>query len=84
MRLTFDSDLEFNAWRFRVAEELAASYVLEGSVDGKTWFQLAEERGNFMRHRIHRMSPVKVKALRLSILETHGSEVANLFEMRAY
>ena len=84
VRLTFDSDLEFNAWRFRVAEELAASYVLEGSVDGKTWFQLAEERGNFMRHRIHRMSPVKVKALRLSILETHGSEVANLFEMRAY
>jgi len=84
IRLTFDSDLEFNAWRFRTAEELVSCYDVEGSADGENWFRLAEVRGNIMRHRVHRVRPTAVKALRISILKTHGSEEANLFEVRVY
>ena len=84
VRLTFDSDLEFNAWRFRVAEELIADYVIEGSSDGVAWTRLAEVRGNFQRHRIHRLQPVQVKALRVTVTATHGASQANLFEVRVY
>ena len=84
VRIVFDSDLEFNAWLCRRAEELVKDYVLEGSSDGKTWFALAEEKGNFQRHRIHRFAPVRLKALRLTVAATYGSEEANVFAVRVY
>ena len=84
VRIVFDSDLEFNAWLCRIAEELVKDYVLEGSADGKTWFVLADEKGNFQRHRIHRFAPVRLKALRLTVVATYGSEEANVFAIRVY
>ena len=84
VRIVFDSDLEFNAWLCRRAEELVKDYVLEGSADGKTWFALADEKGNFQRHRIHRFAPVRLKALRLTVAATYGSEEANVFAVRVY
>lgn len=84
IRLTFDSDLEFNAWRFRVAEELVRDYDIECTVDGRTWVKLVEERGNFQRHRVHAISPVKAKALRVTVRATHGAPEANIFEIRVY
>ena len=84
VRLTFDSDLEFNAWRFRIAEELVSDYEVEVSEDGESWRRIVDERGNFMRQRVHRVPPVQAKALRVTVRATHGSEEANIFEVRVY
>ena len=84
MRLTFDTDLEFNAWRYRIADELVSDYVVEGTSDGVSWFRMASERGNYMRHRVHRVAPAKVRAIRLTVISTHGAQQANVFEIRAY
>jgi len=84
VRLTFDSDLEFNAWLCRQAEELVRDYAVEGSADGESWFTLAEDRDNFLRHRVHRFPPQKLKAIRLTIRATYGAPEANVFEIRVY
>ena len=84
VRLTFDTDLEFNAWLYRRAEELVKDYALEGSADGERWFTLADVEGNFQRHRIHRFAPRRLKALRLTVKATYGAPEANVFEIRAY
>ena len=84
VRLTFDTDLEFNAWLYRRAEELVKDYALEGSADGETWFTLADVEGNFQRHRIHRFAPRTLKAIRLTVKATYGAPEANVFEIRAY
>lgn len=84
VRLTFDSDLEFNAWLHRQAEEMVKDYVLEGSADGENWHVLANERGNFQRHRVHRFPPQHLKAVRLTVKATHGAPEANVFEIRIY
>ena len=84
VRLTFDSDLEFNAWLCRRAEELVKDYTLEGSSDGESWFALADEKGNFQRHRVHRFSPRRLKAVRLTVAATYGAAEANVFEIRIY
>jgi len=84
VRLTFDSDLEFSAWRKRIADELVKDYVLEGSSDGREWRVLAEVNGNFMRQRIHTFPSVLLRSLRLTVRATHGYDEANVFEIRAY
>ena len=84
VRLTFDTDLEFNAWRYRIADELVRDYVVEGTADGETWFALADERDNYMRCRVHRFPPRTLKAIRLTVTATYGADEANVFEIRAY
>ncbi len=84
VRLTFDSDLEFNAWLHRIAEELVKDYSLEGSADGESWTTLADVTGNFQRHRVHRFAPRRLKSLRLTVKATYGAPEANVFEIRAY
>ena len=84
IRLTFDTDLEFNAWRMRTAGELVRDYVVEGTADGRTWFALAEEHDNFMRQRIHRFDAVRLLAVRLTVRKTYGLDEANVFEIRVY
>lgn len=82
IRLTFDTDLEFNAWHNRAGDELVRSYVVEGSADGEKWTVLADETDNFMRHRVHRFPPRTLSAVRLTVRATYGCEAANVFEIR--
>ena len=82
IRITFDTDLEFNAWRNRLAEELVRDYVVEGTRDGRSWRVLARVADNYMRQRVHRIGPVELSAVRVTVLATHGSDEANVFEIR--
>ena len=84
VRLTFDTDLEFNAWLCRRAEELVKDYVLEGSTDGTEWFTLADVTDNFQRRRVHAFAPVRLKSVRLTVKATYGAPEANVFEVRIY
>lgn len=45
---------------------------------------LAEVSGNFQRLCRHGFDPVEVRAVRLEVLATNGSEEARVFEIRAY
>ena len=83
VRLAFDSDLTPMRVKGRMPPKLVKTYVLEGLVDGR-WVPLAEERENFLRHRVHRFPARTVTALRITVKSTWGDPSARIFEVRAY
>ena len=83
VRLTFDSDLTPMRVKVRMPAKLVKAYVLEGCVDGQ-WVELAAEKENFLRHRIHRFPAKTVSALRIVVTATWGDPSARIFEVKAY
>ncbi|MFA6112143.1 MAG: FAD-dependent oxidoreductase [Candidatus Latescibacterota bacterium] len=68
----------------RPQPETVADYLLQGEVDGE-WVGLAEVRGNYQRLRVHRLEAAPpVRALRLTVLATHGLDHARICELRVY
>ena len=48
------------------------------------WVELAAEKENFLRHRIHRFPAKTVSALRIVVTATWGDPSARVFEVKAY
>ena len=82
VRITFDTDLSLPFAEF-FPKTLVKDYELEVLADG-AWWTVAEETGNARRLRVHRFSPVKADAVRLTVKATHGLPEARVFEIRVY
>ncbi len=82
--LTFDTDM---TPRHRqtppMPQQCVRDYEL-AYLDGGQWKTVAEVRGNFQRHRVHRFPKVTTGAVRLTVRATNGDSTARLFEIRAY
>jgi hypothetical protein len=64
--------------------ETVKNYRMEALINGQ-WRTVAEEKNNFLRHRIHRLpEPVWAAALRVTVESTNGMEHARVCEMRVY
>lgn len=83
VRLTFDTDLTPMRIKTRMPSVLVKAYVVEGLTD-EGWITLADERENFLRHRVHRLAGRPISALRVRVDETWGDPSARIFEIRAY
>ena len=83
VRLAFDSDLTPMRVKERMPRKLAKAYKVEGLVDG-VWRPVAEERENFLRHRVHAFCETKISALRVIVTATWGDPSARIFEVRVY
>lgn len=83
VHLTFDTDLSTQITGAAYPKECVKEYALSFWRDGG-WVPLVETTGNYQRHRIHRFAPVTSEKLRLTILATHGSPSARVYEIRAY
>ena len=83
VRLAFDSNLTPMRVKERMPSLLVRAYAVEGRV-GDEWVVLADERENFLRHRVHRFAARTVSALRITVKSTWGDPSARIFEVRAY
>lgn len=83
--LTLTSADSHNSHMIRAPQpETVKDYELIGTTaDGKT-VSLAKVTNNHQRLRRHDFAPVALKALRVQITATNGSEQARLYEVRAY
>ena len=63
--------------------ECVRDYTIEVRTDGK-WRQVHAEEGNYHRHRIHDIAPVRGDAVKLSVQATNGAPSARVYEVRAY
>ena len=82
VRLTFDSNLTPARVKAMPAE-LVKGYVVEACV-GDTWRKVAEEKENFLRHRVHAFPAVTASAVRVTVTSTWGDPSARIFEIRIY
>lgn len=83
VRLAFDSDLTPLRIKERMPPVLVKAYAVEGLADGR-WIPLADERVNFLRHRVHRFPARVLTAIRVRVDATWGDRSARIFEIRAY
>ena len=64
--------------------EAVRDYRVEASVDGQ-WIEVAAVRGNYLRHRIHRLDKaLKTNALRVVVEAANGASQARICEVRVY
>ena len=82
VRLTFDSDFRTRWASIPAQARMVKGYALECATGDGPWRPLADERGNVLRHRIHRFAPETFDRLRLTVTETHGDPSARVFEIR--
>jgi len=54
------------------------------ALHGETTDKIAEVKGNYQRKRVHKFDAQYAAGIRLVIKDTHGSESARVFEIRAY
>ncbi|MDD4871180.1 MAG: FAD-dependent oxidoreductase [Kiritimatiellae bacterium] len=83
IQLTFDTDMNTRFPDKPVVTRCVKDYSLS-FFDGKAWKELAMEKENFLRHRIHRFPVVSTSKLRLTVNVTNGDLSARVFEIRAY
>lgn len=87
--LYFNTDLDLdlrNIWHeydFRTIPECARHYRVLAWQNGN-WKLLVEERENYHRYRVHRFPAATTDRLRLEIAATHGSDRAQVYEVRVY
>jgi hypothetical protein len=88
--LVFNSDvdedlnnLHHHHTPFAVIPELVRDYRVEGRVDGG-WIELAAVIDNRQRHRRHRFEPVRVDAIRLTVIATNGTPWAMVHNIRVW
>ena len=67
----------------RAQPETVRDYAIEVEENGR-WRELASERENYQRRRVHRITAVGAVALRVRIDATHGLDHARVVEIRAY
>jgi hypothetical protein len=93
VRLAFDTDLEpdFEFSIFPYVDNKVTAPVPQTVADyriqartGDQWRTVARESGNYQRHRIHRLVPVRTDALRICVERTHGADQARVYEVRVY
>lgn len=84
VQLTFDTNANRRATRplFRYPE-CVKDYVVE-CAEGLTWRELAAERDNYERRRVHAFDRVRSDRLRLRIIATNGIASARVYEVRVY
>ena len=81
--LTFDTNLNTKRIVAPVPPECVRDYDI-ALYDGKTWTTVIEERGNFLRHRIHRFPERTIRRLRVVTHATNGVKEARIYEIRVY
>lgn len=89
--LTFDTDLDTNIYLpepwgvFGIGQmpTCVKDYDVQALVDG-TWITVCSQRGNYLRHRIHRFEPVRAEKVRIRVLDTNGDPSARIYEIRCY
>jgi hypothetical protein len=93
VRLAFDTNLEpdFEFSIFPYVENKVTAPVAETVADyriqarsGGEWRTVAHESGNYQRHRVHRLIPVRTDALRICFEKTNGADQARVYEVRVY
>jgi hypothetical protein len=83
VQLTFDTDLTGRFSPDGTPDMCVADYDLSVFSKGK-WVKVVEEKGNFLRHRVHNFKEIKADKLRLTVNKTNGEKSARVFEVRAY
>lgn len=81
--LTFDTDLNTRYHDEPLPRRCVRDYRL-AYFDGTQWHELAVEKDNFQRRRVHRFAAVTAHRLRLTVDATGGDPSARVFEIRAY
>ena len=84
--VVFDTDLvnPGNSWGVKVAKvpKCIKDYVVEIH-DGVSWIEVANEKDNIFRKRVHEFEPVNAKKIRVTAYETWGDKSARIMEIRA-
>lgn len=83
LRLTFDTDLNTKFPVKPVVPQCVKDYRVE-AYDGAAWREVAKEKDNFLRHRVHGFKTLSASKLRLTVDATNGDPSARVFEIRAY
>ena len=83
VRLAFDTDLTPQKIGKKMPAQLVKDYAVEVKCGG-TWTKVADEKGNYLRHRVHRFDARKVTAVRVTVTATWGDPSARIFEIRVY
>ena len=78
-----DTDLNTKFPAKPVVTRCVKDYRLE-VFDGKTWKEVAREKDNFLRQRVHRFKTQPVSKVRLTVDATNGDPSARVFEVRAF
>ena len=63
--------------------ECVRDYAIEVR-SGGTWREVAAERGNYHRRRVHNVTPLHGDAVRVKVLATNGAPSARVYEVRVY
>lgn len=80
--LRFDTNLDQLHFAAPPAE-CVRDYSIEVR-SGGPWREVASERGNYHRRRLHHIAPVRGDAVRVKVLATNGAPSARLYEVRVY
>jgi hypothetical protein len=83
VRLTFDTDLNPKFPVKPVVPQCVKDYRVD-VLEGGKWVEVASERDNFLRHRVHRFPVRTTSKIRLTVDATNGDPSARVFEIRAY
>lgn len=83
IRIVFDSGLCGGGIQWPHPPELVKDYALVGLVDGK-WEELAVVKGNWQRHRIHRLEAKRLSAVKVRVDATWGVPEARIQEISIY
>ena len=84
VEIVFDSQLDGENKKLRVSGALVREYEIAGETMSGDRVQLLLCRDNTLRFRAHIFEPVELRALRITILATHGSAWAAIYAVRVY
>lgn len=82
--LTFDTNMAPRLPTEACPPEAVRDYQVQVERPDGTWRTVAEEKGNFLRHRIQRFPAVTAQKVRVKVLATNGVSEARIFEVRVY
>lgn len=84
VELVFDTDLSQCIWQIPMpCAHCVRDYTVEIHAASE-WKTVADEKGNFMRKRIHRFQETTADQVRITITATNGSQTAHVYEVRIY
>lgn len=82
--LTFDTNLGPRLPTEACPPEAVRDYQIQVERPEGGWRTVADVKGNFLRHRIHRFPAVTAQKVRVKALATNGASEARIFEVRVY
>lgn len=87
IQLTFDTMIReqrfFDRPVFGPLPTCVSDYRIEAKI-GDQWRLLKSEKGNFLRHRIHRFNTIETDCVRVRVYKTNGDPHARIYEIRLY